>query len=113
LAFGVEQSFVLTRFQRLSTGRRKMRMFERRGCAIFSGSMVHPLHFGGSVRRVGPGEECPAAQGPNAMAGLPDAVTQSQPSAGQAGGRGEARSLSPSCSWHSWRKTMKEIESYV
>ena len=37
-----------------------------------------------------PGEERPATQGPNAMAGLPDAVTQFQPfrpSPSRAGGK--------------------------
>ncbi len=33
----------------------------------------------GRVGDVGPGEECPAAPGQNAMAGLPDTVTETKP----------------------------------
>ncbi len=94
---------------------------------------MHPLHSpppypppqagDDRVGGVGPGEECPAAPGQNAMAGLPDTVIETKPrrpvptlprKRGMVGtGVGAARSFPPSCSWHSWRKTMKEVETNV
>jgi len=85
---------------------------------------VHPLYSpppypppqagDGRVGGVGPGEECPAAPGQNAMAGLPDTVTETKPLrplptlprlwGEDRKGAKAARSVPLSCSWHSWRK---------